>query len=232
MDGQLYRDGSAIPNRKENHRVVQTLDSNGAGWPDQFVNKLDQILGADSEPDPLFFVESWTLDFDSAVENLHRRQRIARQEQLHQECKQETANCLNYVSTESFLRDRALHSEFFTSASAATILRCRDAAPLPQFSADASTRAQYPSSHDEEACAAELDDLQSTTHPLTQDRACRILGVTATGTREQIKSAYRRRASQFHPDRLESTTAEARQFATEKMIEINAAYRLLNSCCR
>jgi curved DNA-binding protein CbpA len=36
--------------------------------------------------------------------------------------------------------------------------------------------------------------------------------------------------SQWHPDRLESRTEEVRQFATKKMVAINAAYRLLRSC--
>jgi curved DNA-binding protein CbpA len=38
--------------------------------------------------------------------------------------------------------------------------------------------------------------------------------------------------SQWHPDRLGSRTEKVRQFATEKTVEINSAYRLLRSAMR
>jgi DnaJ-class molecular chaperone len=62
---------------------------------------------------------------------------------------------------------------------------------------------------------------------MTRQRACRLLGVTADDTREQIKTAYRRMASQWHPDRLERRTEEARQLATEQMAAINEAYSVI-----
>jgi DnaJ-class molecular chaperone len=64
---------------------------------------------------------------------------------------------------------------------------------------------------------------------MTECRAREILGVTATSTRRQIKAAYRQMVSSWHPDRLECRTEEVRQFATAKMVAINAAYRLLRS---
>ena len=59
------------------------------------------------------------------------------------------------------------------------------------------------------------------------DCACRILGVTLASTREQIRSAYRRRVSQCHPDHLQRATEEVRKLATQQMAELNDAYRLL-----
>ena len=64
---------------------------------------------------------------------------------------------------------------------------------------------------------------------MTQDRACQLLGVTATSTQKQIKAAYRRKVSQWHPDRLENRTNEVRQLATKQMAMINEAYRLLRN---
>ena len=62
---------------------------------------------------------------------------------------------------------------------------------------------------------------------MSQHRACQLLGVTSTSTQRQIKSAYRRKVGQWHPDRLESRTTEVRLLATEQMAAINEAYRLL-----
>jgi DnaJ like chaperone protein len=66
-------------------------------------------------------------------------------------------------------------------------------------------------------------------HPITQEVACRLLGVLATSTRAQVKAAYRRRVSQFHPDRLGCMSEEERLAATERMAAINEAYRLLRT---
>jgi len=49
-----------------------------------------------------------------------------------------------------------------------------------------------------------------------------ILGVTKSATKEQIKSAYRKLALQFHPDRNKAADAET------KFKEINEAYQVLS----
>ncbi len=63
--------------------------------------------------------------------------------------------------------------------------------------------------------------------PLTFPAACRLLGVAATSTREQIKAAYRKMAGRYHPDRLETAGSVDPQLATDRMASINEAYRLL-----
>ena len=62
---------------------------------------------------------------------------------------------------------------------------------------------------------------------MTPRQACRLLGVSPTMGREQLRSAYRRMVTQWHPDRLEGSSEEELNFATERMAEINLAYRLL-----
>ena len=53
-----------------------------------------------------------------------------------------------------------------------------------------------------------------------------VLGVSRNASEEEIKSAYRRLARQYHPDHYASDPAAARE-AEEKMKEINEAYELL-----
>jgi len=51
-----------------------------------------------------------------------------------------------------------------------------------------------------------------------------ILEVHPTSSLEEIKTAYRRKIQQYHPDRLEGMAPELRKLALEKSQEINAAY--------
>jgi DnaJ-domain-containing protein 1 len=51
-----------------------------------------------------------------------------------------------------------------------------------------------------------------------------VLGVLSTASIDEIKSAYRERARQYHPDRLEGLGDELRQLAERKMKQLNAAY--------
>jgi DnaJ-domain-containing protein 1 len=60
-----------------------------------------------------------------------------------------------------------------------------------------------------------------------RDRACRLLGISPDSAREQIRSAYRRKVSECHPDRLHGANEQMRQLATEQMAELNHAYRVL-----
>lgn len=54
-----------------------------------------------------------------------------------------------------------------------------------------------------------------------------ILGVAPTATPEEISSAYRQLAKQYHPDRVAHLGPEFRDLAEQRMKEINAAYQSL-----
>lgn len=65
--------------------------------------------------------------------------------------------------------------------------------------------------------------------PIDLARACELLGVTADSTPTQIRSAYRRMVVQCHPDRHQGASDAIRRQATQRMTELNEAYRLLRT---
>lgn len=58
------------------------------------------------------------------------------------------------------------------------------------------------------------------------DKARKLLGLGEYATLKQVKQAYRRMASQHHPDKAENGAE-----AEEMMKQINAAYKLLIDYC-
>ena len=56
-----------------------------------------------------------------------------------------------------------------------------------------------------------------------------ILGVSPQATQEEIKSAYRKQAQRYHPDRVSHLGEEFQQIAKEKFQEIQSAYERLSS---
>ena len=53
------------------------------------------------------------------------------------------------------------------------------------------------------------------------DRARRLLGLTEKASRNEIRDAYKKACQQYHPDLAGGSDSE------EKMVRINASYRLL-----
>lgn len=51
-----------------------------------------------------------------------------------------------------------------------------------------------------------------------------ILGITVTASKEEIRIAYRKMASLYHPDKVSHLAPEFREMADRKMKEINSAY--------
>ncbi len=56
-----------------------------------------------------------------------------------------------------------------------------------------------------------------------------VLGVTPSASDEEIKSAYRRLAGQYHPDKVLHLGKEFRELAEVRFKEIQAAYDALKS---
>jgi len=54
-----------------------------------------------------------------------------------------------------------------------------------------------------------------------------VLDLLPGATRQECKAAYRRKAAQYHPDRLADLGTDLQQLANRKMIELNAAWEVL-----
>jgi uncharacterized membrane protein YkvA (DUF1232 family) len=56
-----------------------------------------------------------------------------------------------------------------------------------------------------------------------------ILGITQDASREEIKAAYRRLATQYHPDKVQHLGKDFQKMAEARFKEIQQAYAELNS---
>ncbi len=180
----------------------------------------------------MFFVESWTLGVASATESLLRR----RQQTLPEHAAR------GYYALDSFLPFlRAEDAVYGVERPGSAEISAGSVVPLtgndgfdgltvsseidaeseqnhqPQLGAD------FGEEYEGESDGAAAEPIL----PLTLEGACRVLGVAASGTREQIKAAYRRMANRYHPDRVGRRTEQEQLSATERMVAINEAYRLL-----
>ncbi len=53
---------------------------------------------------------------------------------------------------------------------------------------------------------------------------CGVLGVSQNASTDEIKAAYKRKISMYHPDKVSSMGPEFNEIAQRKTKEINAAY--------
>lgn len=176
---------------------------------------MHDLLGTQAEPDPLFFVETWTLGIDAATHNFQTRHQNA----AHTSFNPPTDRPFDFTVPLIFVYNASDFPSTPTGFSAAW----KDAygvSPAPHMSShDAVSQQAMP--HDG------IPNTPAPGLPLTLEDACRLLGVATTSTRHQIKSAYRQLVRRYHPDCLEHAGEEELRIATDRMTSINEAYRLL-----
>lgn len=51
-----------------------------------------------------------------------------------------------------------------------------------------------------------------------------VLGITAAASDDEVEQAWRRRMSEYHPDRVANAAAEIRDLAGQRARELNGAY--------
>jgi DnaJ-domain-containing protein 1 len=207
MESLSYHDRGYYTPLPGNSKAIESSVANRSEPASQFVGDFQQLLGEGSEPDPLFFIETWNLGTPAAVENF-------RQRQLMQADRAESRSNRgpDHLSSQSFAHPRPFNWSVFVSIHAFV----QDNCDPTQSSIDLEMGADGLSNPDEAL-------------PMTIDRACTLLGVTATSTLSQIKTAHRHLVIHWHPDRLQNRTEEVRRYATGKMAAINEAYRLVRS---
>lgn len=215
MTGQIQMDRGFFSGMPEATPGIEASRSEKAGL---FAGGLP---GDDPETDPLFFEESWTLGVTAAAGRWRQRQGQEDRERQRRACRE-----FNSLGTLAFVQEREWYAERFSMAEAVPAANRPDAGWLPPFSAEPSAQTEHQAPQGWETLGEE-NSRPRTIHSMTRLRACQLLGVTAASTREQIKAAYRRMASQWHPDRLERRTEEARHLATEQMAAINEAYSVI-----
>jgi DnaJ-domain-containing protein 1 len=69
-------------------------------------------------------------------------------------------------------------------------------------------------------------DSQST-RPLSPEQARLLLELGKTFSADELKSAWKRKVSEWHPDKLDGMAEELRRLATQRVQSLNEAYALL-----
>ena len=183
----------------------QTCSDATPNQSSRFADNMQQLLGEDFDPDALFLEESWSLGIPAAAENLHRR----RQRQADRGCLQTAAARTHDPRSQSWTPADWVPSDRISHRW------------IPQGWMPEGVPLRNETPQQSESGAQPWDCAMTLPH------AHQLLGVTAASTREQIRSAYRRMVSQWHPDRLQHATEAVRERATQQMADLNEAYRLL-----
>lgn len=66
-------------------------------------------------------------------------------------------------------------------------------------------------------------------HTPDLDRYRKVLGVGVGASKAELKRAYRREAADYHPDKVGGLPSGFRDFATQRMKELNEAYKALSA---
>jgi hypothetical protein len=203
MDSFRLFNEASLPIDLEPHPQAAAPQPSGAETAAPFHTLIEQALGEETEPDTEFFVDSWTLGIAAAKQNFLRRRQKP--------------------------KNRDLEMPAWATFSSST----------PWFvpNVEAPAEAAWPPR--EQRSMADLhwlgdvegDDRQAADElkagPLTLESARRLLGVAATSTREQVRLAYRKMATRYHPDRQAQSAPHQQKQASDRMASINEAYQLL-----
>jgi len=215
MIGQAY-DGRGFWETVLDSSAAVVPNQSGSAWP--LAEEIQQMMGADAQPDSLFFEESWTMGAAAAVENLRCRRRQQSEGVVFGE--------FDNLGAQAYVQQRAWWTNDFAATKDDEVAEQPNAVwPLWRGPVPA-TRMQ------DDACGWEpfvaVEDCQWTAgETMSMHLACRLLGVSADSSWAQIKTAYRRMAGRCHPDHMQHNSEETRRVANEQMIAINQAYGLL-----
>ena len=225
MEDQFYSAGESRSATSEDGATTPTWNPMGQASPWPLVSQIRQLLGEDCELDSTFFEESWTSGLPAAVES--------RQERRGQSAAQSFQSCtfaeLGGLGTFIFSQADAWPQDCSLFAPSATPTAFYTAGWLQEPLEESHARTSDQASPGDSAASGEYAIHEAMLCPIKYQRAYELLNVNQYSTESQIKAAYRRMVSQWHPDRLERGSEEERELATKQMAAINEAYCLLRS---
>lgn len=195
---------------------VQDNNQSSRSQPSRFVNHMQQLFGED--PDPLFLEESWTIGVPAAIENLHRRRR---------QC---GAHPGRFDPSGADRAIRELERMACLTTDIGVFLEDRSQ-PVDRRYAPAWLEYSVSGSNDHphRPSSSAYSDTPATGQEfrIGAAHARELLGVSQAATREEVRSAYRRKVIECHPDRCQDASARVRRHATRQLADLNEAYRIL-----
>jgi hypothetical protein len=225
MEDQFYGAGDSRTATRRDGAPTPTWKPIESTSPWPLASQIRQLLGEDCELDPSFFEESWTSGLPAAVETSWHR----RDEPEADSPRSGTFAELNRLGTFFFSQADAWQRDGIPYVSSATPTASYTAGWLQEPLEESNVRIQDEAPPRNSTAHAEYACERTMLYPTTYQRACELLSVSKYSTGIQIKAAYRRMVSQWHPDRLEHRSETVRELATQQMAAINEAYRLLRS---
>jgi hypothetical protein len=194
----------------------------GYASPSCLSSQIRELLGEDCELEASFLEESWTSG-RPMTSGRGGRKRDQAKENVEGVTFAElsTVGSFFFSAANGLMGDHPVYAYPARSMNSYTAAWLRD--PLEEFASRTEDRAAMQDSAGCKRRAYVPEMLGSTTY----QRACELLSVSEDSTLTQIRAAYRRMVSEWHPDRLEQTDERVRAFATKQMAAINEAYHLL-----
>jgi DnaJ-domain-containing protein 1 len=215
MIGQAY-DGRGFWETVFDSSAAVEPNQPGQAWP--LAEEIQQLMGADAQPDPLFFEESWTYGATAAAKNLRRRRR--------QQAEGVVFGEFDNLGAQAYVQQVAWWTDDFAATNNDAVAGEVNA-KWPIWRGKEQAARGEDDSQDWEPFVAAEDCQWTASELMSVPLACRLLGVAADSSWLQIKTAYRRKAGQWHPDRMQHSSEETRRRANDQMIAINQAYGLL-----
>lgn len=193
----------------------------GSASPSRLASQIRELLGEDGELEASFLEECWASGL-SVTSGRGGRKRDQDAENVGDVTFAELSTVGSFFSSQARLMDdRPAYACPASSMDSYTAAWLRD--PLEAFASRTEDQAPV---HDSAGYKTRAYDT-GTLGPMTYQRACELLSVSDDSTGTQIRAAYRRLVSEWHPDRLQQSGERVRAFATKQMAAINEAYHLL-----
>jgi len=195
-------------------------DWSGPTQPPTLADQMEHLLGEHSEPDPLFFVETWTSGIEAATLSFQSRHHTADPNGTATRTREDGPShdpfsfSVAFAVPLTFIDNVSSDSSHFPSGFSAA---WKDA-----YGSNRPSSSAHAAQHHDLPCSSPAPNL-----PINADDAFRMLGVPAGSTRKQIKTAYRQLVWRYHPDRLVHSSDQDRRVATDRMTALNQAYHLL-----